>query len=58
MPNLIRIIGKDKLHELRVSFEHVDSQGCTLVLLIATVDSFKVLPLLEVQQFQSDTYEI
>jgi hypothetical protein len=48
---LICVIWEDKLHKLCMSFEYVNSQGCSLVLFIAAVNSFEVLPFFEIEEF-------
>jgi hypothetical protein len=49
MAYLVCIVGEDELYELCMSFENIDSQGCSLVLLVAAVNALKILPLFEIQ---------
>lgn len=58
MPDLISIIGEDKLHKLSMPLKDIHPQHCPIVILIVAVHFIEVLPLFEVQQFQADAHEL
>lgn len=47
--DLISIVGEDELDELGMTLEDINSQHCTIVILIVAEDTFEVNTLLEVQ---------
>lgn len=58
MPDFICIIREDKLNELFVVFENVDSDNGLVVFFIWAEDTVKILPFFVFEEFETDTDEL